>query len=300
MLFELTGFVEDHDPVIVKEGDLYYCFSTHGFISSSPDMKKWKLEGRVFNGKNFDWVNEYLPKNGGDLWAPELVKRNGKWRLYYAVSAFGKRTSVIGLAENKTLDMKSPLYKWEDCGCVIKSSDSDNFNAIDPAVCRDQEGKDYLVYGSFWGGLFILPLKEDGHVEVAAKAVNLANRGTDPDPVEGGFIFFRKGYYYLFASYDFCCRGTASTYHIVILRSKSITGPYYDSIGNDAFHSGGDVLRNGLSHKRWAGPGHNTVFEDTDGRTYLVYHAYDRLNEGKNNLQIEELFWDEDGWPYLK
>ena len=68
-------------------------------------------------------------------------------------------------------------------------------------------------------------------------------------------------------------------------------------IGVSMSDGGGTTLRNGLSYSRWAGPGHNTVFADTDNKIYLVYHAYDRLNNGEPELQIEELKWNEYGWP---
>jgi hypothetical protein len=47
----------------------------------------------------------------------------------------------------------------------------------------------------------------------------------DDDSVE------RDGWFYLFASFDFCCRGADSTYYTVVGRSKAVAGPYVDRDG---------------------------------------------------------------------
>ena len=296
-LLQIYGGEGVHDPVIAKENGVYYCFSTHGLVRTSPDLCHWVRAPSVFQ-KNPPWVAHTVPKNKNDIWAPELVYRNGMWRLYYAVSTFGKRRSAIGLAENKTLDAASPDFGWHDRGAVITSTEKSNFNAIDPAVCADCTGQDWFLFGSFWGGLMLLPLLSDGTIPGAEKPLCVATRNTDPNPVEGGFLFLHDDWYYLFVSHDFCCRGTASSYHIVVGRSKSITGPFIDRIGVAMDEGGGTTLRDGFSHERWAGPGHNSIFRDDDGSVYLVYHAYDRLNNGEPVLQIEPLMW-QDGWPVV-
>ena len=112
-LISLTADVPVHDPVIVKEGGVYYCFSTHGYFFRSPDLRSWKYGGKVLETLPA-WTRQAVPANDGqDWWAPELVFRDGFWRLYYAVSAFGKNTSAIGMASTRTLDPASPDYGWE-------------------------------------------------------------------------------------------------------------------------------------------------------------------------------------------
>ncbi len=298
-LLSLTGFTPTHDPTIVKENGVYYRFQTGPGIpvSKSNDLHHWEFVGKVFD-TNPKWTKTEVP-GSTDFWAPEVVYRDGKWRIYYAVSTFGSRHSSIGMAETVTLDRKSANYGWTDKGSILHTLADSPYNAIDPAVIMDTDGKDWMLFGSFWMGLGMFPLTKDGFRVKDSEIINVANRQTDPDPVEGGYILYKDGWYYLFASYDFCCRGSASTYHIVVGRSKNVTGPYEDDIGQDFMHSGGLKLRDGFSHKRWAGPGHNSVFVDDDGKTYIVYHAYDRENEGRPELQIEELKW-KDGWPYLE
>lgn len=295
-LLKLNGFTQAHDPEIVKENGVYYRFSTGNLlpICKSTDLVNWEECGSVFS-ENPAWTAKAIP-GSTSFWAPDVTFIDGEWRVYYSVSTFGSQKSAIGLVVNKTLDSSLPEYKWIDMGCVLQSDENCAYNAIDPAVIYDEKSFGHLLFGSFWGGLQMVPLTKEGFVVKDAKVVNIATRNTQPNPVEGGFIFKHKNYYYLFASYDFCCRGTASSYHIVCGRSENLYGPYYDSFGKSFLESGGDKLRDGFSYERWAGPGHNSIFKDDDGRIYLVYHAYDRENDGKPNLQIEEITFEDD-WP---
>ena len=297
-LQDVTGFIYTHDPVIIKDNSHYYRFQTGSSIpiSISDDLKDWKLIGKVFSS-NPSWTSMEVP-GSTDFWAPEVVKRNGEWRIYYSVSTFGKNTSSIGLC-TLNFDKNDPTkFFVKDRGSVIHSTPDDNYNCIDPAVICDDDGRDYLVFGSFWGGINMTLLDCNGMVADKSSLTNIAIRKAEFNPVEGAFIFRHNDYYYLFASHDFCCRGTASTYHIVYGRSKEITGPYIDEKGISMTDGGGTTLRDGFSFKRWAGPGHNSIFSDDDGKIYLVYHAYDRQDDGRSKLMIEEIGFDQD-WIVL-
>jgi len=104
-----------HDPVMAKEKDRYYLFSTGPGITfySSGDMKTWKPEGRVFP-EGPAWATKAAPSFNGHIWAPDIYHHDGKYYLYYSVSGFGKNTSAIGVTVNRTLDPRSPAYRWED------------------------------------------------------------------------------------------------------------------------------------------------------------------------------------------
>ena len=108
----------------------------------------------------------------------------------------------------------------------------------------------------------------------------------------------RKGYYYLFASYDYCCKGVQSTYYTAVGRSKAVTGPFLGRTGESmAQGSGTVILRADLREQgRWRGPGHCAVFND-EGQDYIVYHAYDAAHDGRPTLRIAPLGWTEDDWP---
>ena len=117
--------------------------------------------------------------------------------------------------------------------------------------------------------------------------------------VEAPFIIDNGGWYWLLASYDYCCKGVNSTYYTVVGRSRSITGPYLGRDGSSMLEGGGTILlRADLPEKqRFRGPGHPGAFRDGQGRWHLVYHAYDREKKGAPTLRIAPLRWDAAGWP---
>lgn len=130
---ELEGDIDHvHDPAVIKEGDTYYLFSTGAGIPirCSKDLRRWTLCGRVFV-KVPGWVRRDFPRTQ-ELWAPDISRATGKYRLYYAVSAFGSNHSAIGLATNTVLDPSAKEYRWIDEGIVISSRQFDDYNAIDP------------------------------------------------------------------------------------------------------------------------------------------------------------------------
>src|SRR5574344_1083855 len=153
-----------HDPVMIKQDSTYYIFCTGNGISvlSSTNLRDWKFEAPVFNAPP-KWAAEAIPAFKGHIWAPDISFYRGEYYLYYSVSAFGKNTSCIGLATNKTLNPADPAYQWVDHGKVIQSFPGvTNWNAIDPNFILDKDGTPYLSFGSFWDGLKLVKLSNDG------------------------------------------------------------------------------------------------------------------------------------------
>lgn len=305
---QLTGdLVPTHDPVIARDGDTYYVFSTgHGDrlveTKSSKDLLHWTAGPPVFT-RMPDWAPKAVPGTGG-MWAPDISFVNGRWRLYYSVSTFGSNRSAIGMATNATLDPASPAFRWRDEGLVVQSMPSDDFNAIDPNFVVDAQGRHWLALGSFWTGikLFELDRNTGKPADPKAKPYSIARRPAPaggPAPVEAPFIIPHGGFYYLLVSYDYCCKGVNSTYYTVIGRSESITGPYLGKDGSKLMEGGGTIfLRADLQEKqRFRGPGHAGWLHDKDGRDYVVYHAYDREKNGAPTLRIAPVRWGADGWP---
>jgi len=299
----LTGDLERiHDPVIMKEGETYYVFSTNGRpgalipIRCSTDLRQWTLCGRVFEQLP-DWAKQEIP-GATAPWAPDISFFNGRYHLYYAVSTFGKNESAIGLATNETLDSKSPKYKWVDQGLVIRSRKEDDWNAIDPNIVVVDNRQVWLNWGSFWGGIKMRridpatgkPAPEDTRLYSLAMRPRTA---PEQGSVEAPFIVRHGGHWYLFVSFDFCCRGAKSTYNVVVGRSANVTGPYVDRAGKLMMEGGGTPLVSSATGK-WRGPGHQAVLQDRSG-DYLVFHAYS-AETGRSSLQISTLVW-KDGWP---
>jgi arabinan endo-1,5-alpha-L-arabinosidase len=303
-----------HDPSIIKDGETWYLFSTNNGpdragelpIRCSNDLQHWKRCGFVFPGIP-DWINKESPTTK-ELWAPDISYFNGEYHLYYAFSVFGKNTSGIALATNKTLDPKNPNFRWVDRGLVLRSRLEDDFNAIDPNLVLDGQGHAWLSFGSFWSGIKMrridpktgLLSTEDTRLYSVASRKRPANPPPNPpglpgdwQAIEAPFIVHHRDFYYLFVSFDLCCRGTKSNYKTLVGRSRGVTGPYVDASGRPMLKGGGTPLL--LGNQRWIGPGGESVLPQKDG-DIIVYHAYDGKS-GEPWLQISTISW-EDGWPH--
>lgn len=298
-----------HDPVAIKQGDTYYIFCTGRGISvySSPDLKNWEREPQVFNEEPV-WADDVAENFRNHIWAPDITYHNGKYYLYYSVSAFGKNTSAIGVTVNETLDADDPNYKWEDQGIVIQSvPDRDLWNAIDPNLVFNDDGVPYLAFGSFWEGLKMVKLSDDlttvakpeewHTIAKRERSFKSPNASAGSAALEAPFIFKKNGWYYQFLSWDYCCRGEKSTYKVVVGRSKNATGPYVDKESVALNEGGGTLIIEG--NENWNGAGHNSAYT-FDGKDYIIFHAYDANQNGASKLKISELAWDEDLWPSLK
>jgi arabinan endo-1,5-alpha-L-arabinosidase len=303
--------------MIVQNGIAYVFATGPGIVVwSSPDRTHWTRQKPVFSAPPA-WAARAVPTFRGNIWAPDITFYAGRYYLYYAVSAFGKNTSCIGVATNSTLDPRSADFKWIDHGKVIQSVPGvTNWNAIDPNVIAGDDGTPYLAFGSFWEGLKMVRLAPDrlGIAEPIDHLPTIASRMTDPglpnppapagnppdaggNAIEASFIFRHSGYFYLFASIDYCCRGARSNYKMIIGRSKSVTGPYLDESGVPLARGGGTILLAGDA--KWYGVGHNSVCT-ADGVDYIVFHGYDASDpQARSKLRIERLRWSDAGWPVV-
>jgi arabinan endo-1,5-alpha-L-arabinosidase len=294
-----------HDPSMIRDGNAFYLFTTtsdpkaSGFVQvrTSRNLLNWTAAGSVFAAIP-EWARHEVPAAKG-IWAPDISFSNGQFRLYYAVSSFGSNHSAIGLATTPTLDPSKPGYGWKDQGVVLTSNSKDDYNAIDPAAFTDADGKSWLAFGSFWTGLKMIRLDPaTGKPSAEDKTVYSLARRTNPDAVEAPYLIRHGDFYYLFASFDFCCRGADSTYYTVVGRSKSVTGPYLDFDGKPMTKGFAQVVLHGKldKTKRWRGPGGVAILHEGE-RDFIVYHAYDAQNKGLPTLRVAPLGWTADGWP---
>jgi arabinan endo-1,5-alpha-L-arabinosidase len=290
---ELSGDLETHDSCVFEVGGRYHLFHTGPGIpiKTSEDLIQWLAAGSVFS-ENPGWIAELVP-DATDLWAPDVSWFNGSYHLYYAASTFGSGWSCIGHATNASLD---PPGEWVDQGEII-CSDVDgvdvDWDAIDPSTLTDADGTRWMVFGSFGSGIKLIRLDTNG-ARAGDELYALAERPVEPHAIQAPFLMARDGYYYLFASFDWCCRGVDSTYNIRVGRSSELVGPYLDREGVPMLEGGGSLLLEG--NERWRGVGANTILT-TQGRDYNVYHSYDANAAGRATLRISEVAWDSEGWP---
>ena len=244
----------------------------------SADLVHWEYQGNVFKPAGASGTNypAWVDPNAG-LFAPEIQYFNGKYRLYYSVtdtSGEAPNESAIGVATSN-----GPLGPWVDSGDPVVDPEvhgccGDAKRAtIDPEILTVGATR-YIFFGSYFGGLFARTLSADGTESVRESEVRVAidNR------YEGPEITKRGEFYYMFVSATDCCRGPATGYSVFVGRSKNPLGPYVDSQGRSFLdnHPGGDVALS-MNGNRWVGPGHNTVFYDTGGQMWTIYHAINRF-----------------------
>jgi arabinan endo-1,5-alpha-L-arabinosidase len=229
--------------------------------------------------------------------------------MYYSASTFGSNTSAIGLAV-----APSPAGPWRDRGLVVATrARQHSQNAIDAAVTFDADGAAWLTYGSFFSGIYILPLDRTSGMPLVEGDLGevIARRSKSVEgAVEGAFILRRPedGRYVLFASYD----SLFSSYNVRVGVADSITGPYRDFHGQvmtdlDAPPAsvGTKVLG---SHQfdggtGWLAPGHNSVLtqEGPDGQPeyFVVHHVRFADDPTEHVVQMRRLFFNSAGWPVV-
>lgn len=327
-----TKKVSVHDPSIFFDPNTktYYAFGSHFAVASSTDLITWKQEVRDEQPEELYGEEKYgiwpkaiedtvkLVKPAGDIkttWAPDVEFYNGKYYMYYSLTrAFGSDRSAIARVESDNV-----LGPYTNNTAIVDSVSATGAypNCIDPELFYDKDGKLWMVYGSFFGGIYIKELnnsgdnwglpKEEGFGKLLWK-----NGATDEKGnllgVEGPFVFYNEttDYYYLMVS-----EGDLNTvYNMRIARSKTPDGPYKDITDNDVStdEGKGNKIAGNYQFQRagkqpgYAALGHNSVIKDKDGRYFVVYHT--RRQTGStvtkgHNLCVSQMFFNEQGWPVM-
>ena len=261
----------------------------------SLDLVNWDYQGDAFTERPA-WVGD-----AAGLWAPEVSYFNGQYYLYYTAPETDTGGSAIGVATSS-----SPTGPWTDAGgpVVAPRPDGSNYFWTYDAEVLEANGKRYLYFGSYYGGVFVRELSADGLTSLpeTQTQVTIANR------YEGTQIIRRGGYYYLLASVTNCCNGPLTGYSVFAGRSRSPLGPFVDKEGVSllAGRVGGTPVIS-LNGNRWVGPGHNDTVRDFSGQDWLVYHAADRedpyfagaVGFTKRPVLMDPLTW-EGGWPSVR
>lgn len=288
---EPQGDTAAHDPTLLIQGERWFVFTTgRGLqrLESDDAGKTWQRLAPVFSEAPAWWADAVPAHKGLDVWAPKLFVHRGRFWALYSISTFGKNRSAIGLLSADKPDSNA----WRDEGLIVQSTADDNFNAIDPDLFVDADGKLWLTYGSFWGGVRVTELNPDTLRPVGETRFIARRKGG----IEAPTVVRHGDWVYLFASFDLCCRGMDSTYNIRVGRARSIAGPFLDREGRDMLDGGGTLVLAGGT--RFKGTGHQDVVLGASG-DWLVHHAYDAEHGGKPQLRIKRLSWSADSWPVV-
>ncbi len=268
-----------HDPSTIMECEgKYYTFGTRG--------------GGLISEDGWTW-NGGAERPGGGA-APDAMKIGDRYLVVYGATGGGLgggHNGKILTMWNKTLDPKSPDFKFTEPVVVAQSDGIEDNDAIDPGLLLDpNDGRLWCSYGTYFGFIRLIELdpKTGKRVE-GNKAIDIAI------DCEATDLEYRDGWYYLLGTHGTCCDGANSTYNIVVGRSKKVTGPYLDNVGRDMLKGGGKMVV--AAGGRVNGPGHfgRIVLEDGVEKMSCHYEA-DLDQGGFSVLGIRPLLW-KNGWP---
>jgi arabinan endo-1,5-alpha-L-arabinosidase len=301
---ELTGDTRIHDPSVIEAGGRFVAFGTgeqgptHGAIrvKTSPDGVAWSDAGVIGKGPP-EWAEAGLGFRPLNVWAPSVSRRGETVFLYYCLSSFGDNASAIGLMTNAAFDPFKPGEGWQDQGIVLLSKHGDDFNAIDPFRIDASDGRAWLAFGSFWSGIKLSELNPETGKLIREDAPRIALAGRHGGAIEAASILEHDGKFYLFVSFDQCCKGVASTYNIRVGRADRIDGPYRRNKGGKEMLDGGGTLVLATTG-RFIGPGGQEPVKTSRGDG-LAFHYYDGDAAGAAKLQFSPILWTADGWPEL-
>jgi arabinan endo-1,5-alpha-L-arabinosidase len=275
------------DPTVIRARDGYfYAYATnaeidgklhHIQVARSKDLVNWVRLPDALPERPV-WADKPEPK----FWAPHVTEADGKYFLYYSADP----NTLTGLCLAVAVSDK-PAGPFKDIGKPLKCGTS--FINIDPMAFDDPKtGKRLLYWGSGFDPLKVQELAPD-RISFApnSQPIDLIAPHKTEDLsdyqrlVEGAWVTYRNGYYYLFYSGDNCC-GDKAHYAVMVARSKSATGPF-ETLAQATKKPNSVILE---KNDEWLAPGHNSVIRDAKGNDWIVYHA---INLKKRKLQEKEV-----------
>lgn len=322
-----------HDPSVIRVGDRFYVYGSHGASAWTTDLMNWtQVATSIYAGNppHFpNFVTELADLRAwcgvSDLWAADVFEMpDGRFYYYYCLWAnvLAPHRGYLGVAVSD--DVEGPYVNLGE----IKKTGEAGYNAsidpntIDPCLFRDEWGELWMVYGSYSGGIFIFEMQDSG------PNIGFQKPGQDwgtylmagnHAPIEGPFIEYNPatGYYYLFLSYG----GLAANdgYNVRVFRSEYPDGPYYDPAGNNMETVGrtadwadyglklagnwqflpveGELATTPAGYKS---PGHNSViYDETRGKWFNFFHTRFVGRGEVHEVRVHQFFFNEDGWPVM-
>jgi arabinan endo-1,5-alpha-L-arabinosidase len=270
-------FIHDPSTIVECEGK-YYTFGTGG--------------GGLISEDGWTWNGGAVRPGGGA--APDAMKIGDRYLVVYGSTGGGLgggHDGKLNTMWTKTLDPKSPDFKFTEPNVVASSENMEDCDAIDPGLLLDPtDGRLWMSYGTYFGFIRLVELdpKTGKRVE-GNKAINI---GIDCEATD---LMYQDGWYYLLGTHGTCCDGANSTYNIVVGRSRKVTGPYLDNMGRDMLEGGGKMVL--AASGRVTGPGHFGRIILADGVQKMSCHYEADLDQsGRSVLGIRPLLW-KNGWP---
>ncbi len=328
-----------HDPSIIKADDgFYYIFGSHMAAAKSADLIDWELISRDASDKGCTLVENVQTQMKDALkyaktttfWAPDVVQlENGTYVMYYCTCEGSSPLSTLGIAY-----ADKPEGPYVNQGIILRSGYA-GYNAnvypnvVDPTTFFDKEGRLWMVYGSYSGGIYILEMDtETGFPKPGQLNNGLGKKllGGNHARIEAPYIMYSPDtdYYYLFLSFGGL--NANDGYNIRVCRSKTPDGPYEDALGNNMIKCAGrpgtffndpDYAPYGVKlmggyeflavktdknriTQAYRSPGHNSAYYDEEtGRYFIVFHTR-FANAGESfQVRVHQMYMNEAGWPVV-
>ncbi|MEX2592758.1 MAG: glycoside hydrolase family 43 protein [Anditalea sp.] len=301
------------DAGVIKFNGEYYLGGvfTNGSFYISKDLIEWEGPVQVFSMDN-DWtegpsagndqIHDALPEQPSwadrDFWAPHVLydSEDQTYYMYYSgesvESAIGK---CMGVATSK-----NPEGPFVDKGQSLLCGEG--FIEIDPMAFDDPAtGNKFLYWGSGHEAIKVQELADSRtDFKPGSQPIDLIDTIADDHSdnyqklVEGAWVVYRDGFYFLFYSGDNCC-GENAHYAVMVARSKKATGPF-ESLA-EATGSKNSVILEG--NGKWLATGHNSVIMDSTGQDWMAYHVIDSTDKEKGRVMLmDKIIWN-NGWPQI-
>lgn len=333
--------VSVHDPSVIKANDTYYVFGSHLASAKSKDLMSWEqissgvADGNVLIPNVTEELSETLSWAQSDtLWAPDVIQlADGKFYMYYNACRGDSPLSAMGIAvadkiegpyKNQGIILRSGMAGAGDDGEIYDATIKPN--VVDPDVFYDKEGKLWMVYGSYSGGIFILELDADTGFPLPDQGYGKKLLGANHARIEGPYMLYspETDYYYLFLSYGGL--DANGGYNIRVARSKNPDGPFEDSEGkamieaqgtagklfDDPAYSPYGVKLMGnfeflsaegepdTSGEGYVSPGHNSAYYDEKkDQYYLIFHTRFPTRGEQHEVRVHQMFMNKQGWPVV-
>lgn len=261
-------FAGDHaDPSIIRDGEDYYI--VHSSFNYYPGLLIWTSKDLV----NWSPVTHALSQNVGAVWAPDLVKYNNRFYIYFPAN----NTNFVVWADHINGPWSNPIDL--------------KIGNIDPGHFVDEKGNRFLYFSN--GGY--VPLSNDG-LSVTGDIKHSYDGWKIPKDwiiecfcLEGPKIMKYKNYYYLTVA-EGGTAGPATSHMVISARSKTPFGPWENSPYNP-------IIRTKESSEKWWSVGHASLVDDSSGNWWMVFHGYENghYNMGRQTL-LQPIEWTSDGW----
>lgn len=328
-----------HDPSVMKIDSTYYVVGSHMASAKTDDLMQWfqistgptkgnKLAPNI--SEDFKEALEWSETT--TFWAGDWIQlADGRYYMYYCNCKGDSPRANLGLAiadapegpyVNQGIFLKSGM--WNEISPDGSIYDATKHpNAIDPDVFFDNDGKLWMVYGSYSGGIFIMEMDPDTGLPLPDQGYGKKLLGANHVRIEGPYIIYspETEYYYLFLSFGGL--DTSGGYNIRVCRSKTPDGPYYDALGQDMINCRGPIgsffndraiekygvkLMGNYQFKTneveaasyttgYKSPGHNSAYYDSEtGEYFLIFHTRFTAKGESHEIRIHQMFLNEDGW----